>query len=229
MSSFMDNYEDVQSRVRRWQVAFPVGRLETEVVWHDFVKGQVLVVAKCFREYEDQYPSGVDWAYGDVATYPQSMKKFFLEDTVTSAIGRCLSLVLETTTKATAQDMAKVKTNDAKPLPKPFADKLADKIIMPVEDDPWTNKAIEPAGTIADAVALMSEVMGATKIDKDIPHCQHGERIWRTGNKNGKPWANMSCPVQPKRQETWADVNKCDPIWYVIDNNGAWKPQEPRA
>jgi len=225
MSSFMDNYEDVQSRVRRWQIAFPVGRIETEVTWHDFAKGQVLVVAKCFREYEDQYPSGVDWAYGDIATYPQSMKKFFLEDTVTSAIGRCLSLVLETTTKATAQDMAKVKANE----PKPFAEKLAEKITMPVENDPWTIKAVEPAGTIADAVALVSEVMGAVKIDKDIPHCKHGERIWKTGNKNGRAWANMSCPVQPKRQETWAEVDKCEPIWYVIDSQGAWKPQEARS
>lgn len=219
MSSFMDNYEDVQSRVRRWQVAFPVGRIETEVTWHDFVKGQVLVVAKCFREYEDQYPSGVDWAYGDIATYPQSMKKFFLEDTVTSAIGRCLSLVLETTTKATSQDMAKVKANE----PKPFAEKLAEKITMPVENDPWTVKAVEPAGTIADAVTLVQEVMGAVKIDKDIPLCRnchdHKPMTWQTGvsAKNSKPWARFSCYACK------------DVMWYVIDNNGAWKPQEART
>jgi hypothetical protein len=39
----------------------------------------------------------------------------------------------------------------------------------------------------------------------------------------------MSCSGQPARLETWANFNKCDPIWYVIDNNGAWKPQEVRA
>jgi hypothetical protein len=39
----------------------------------------------------------------------------------------------------------------------------------------------------------------------------------------------MSCPVTPQRQETWAQVDKCDPIWYVIDANGAWKPQEVRS
>jgi hypothetical protein len=222
MSSFMDNYEDVQSRVRRWQVAFPVGRIETEVVWHDFVKGQVLVVAKCFREYEDQNPSGVDWAYGDIATYPQSMRKFFLEDTVTSAIGRCLSLVLETATKATAQDMAKVKVNE----PKPYLEKLADKIIMPLEDDPWSIKAVEPAPSAADAVALVQEVLGAIKIDKDIPHCKHGERVWKTGNKNGRAWANMGCSGRPRVHETWADFDKCDPIWYVINSDGSWKPQD---
>jgi hypothetical protein len=112
--------------------------------------------------------------------------------------------------------------------PKPFAEKLADKITVEKEDDPWTIKAVTPAPSAADAVALVQEVLGATKIDKDIPHCSHGERVWRTGNKNGKPWANMSCGGQPQRNETWADFNKCDPIWYVIDANGTWKPQEPR-
>jgi hypothetical protein len=122
------------------------------------------------------------------------------------------------------EEMAKV--NQAQP--KPFAEKLADKITVEKEDDPWTIKAVEPAPSAADAVALVQEVLGATKVDKDIPHCKHGERVWRTGNKNGKAWANMGCPLTPQRQETWADIDKCDPIWYVIDNNGAWKPQEVR-
>ena len=121
--------------------------------------------------------------------------------------------------------MTKVKAAE----PKPFAEKLNDKIIMPIEDDAWTIKAVQPAPSAADAVALVQDVLGATKIDKNIPHCKHGERIWRTGNKNGKAWANMSCSVQPQRQETWADVDTCDPIWYVINSQGTWSPQEARS
>jgi hypothetical protein len=121
--------------------------------------------------------------------------------------------------------MSKVKAAE----PKPFAEKLADKITMPVEDDPWTTKSVEAAPSSADAIALVQEVLGATKIDKDIPHCAHGEREWRTGNKNGKAWANMSCSAKPMNGERWSEINKCDPIWYVIDANGSWKPQEARA
>jgi hypothetical protein len=121
--------------------------------------------------------------------------------------------------------MSKVKAAE----PKPFTEKLNDRIITEVEDDPWTVKAVAPAASAAEAVALVQDVLGATKIDKDIPECRHGQRLWRTGNKNGKAWANMSCPVQPQRLETWADVDKCDPIWYVIDVNGAWKPQVARS
>jgi hypothetical protein len=124
--------------------------------------------------------------------------------------------------------MEKVGQIADKPTAKPFKEKLADKITMEVENDPWNVKAVTPAPSAAEAVALVQDVLGATKIDKDIPDCKHGQRLWRTGNKNGKPWANMSCPVQPQRQQTWAEIDKCDPIWYVIDNMGAWKPQEAR-
>jgi len=125
--------------------------------------------------------------------------------------------------------MEKVGQVAGSPTPKPFVEKLAEKITMPVEDDPWTVKAVAPAPSAADAVALVQEVLGATKIDKDIPHCKHGAREWRTGNKNGKAWANMSCSAKPMNGERWSEVNKCDPIWYVIDANGSWKPQEARS
>jgi hypothetical protein len=125
--------------------------------------------------------------------------------------------------------MEKVNRLAEKSVAKPFAEKLAEKVIMPVEDDAWTVKAVNPAPSAAEAVALVQEVLCAVKIDKDIPECKHGQRVWRTGNKNGKAWANMGCPLTPQRQETWADIDKCDPIWYVIDNNGAWKPQEARS
>ena len=113
--------------------------------------------------------------------------------------------------------------------PKPFLTKLEEKIIMEVENDPWAIKEVAPAQTSTEAVDLVKEILGGTKIDKDIPHCSHGEREWRTGNKNGKAWANMSCSAKPMNGERWSEVNKCDPIWYVIDANGSWKPQEPRA
>jgi hypothetical protein len=150
-----------------------------------------------------------------------------LENCETSAIGRALANAGYVTKgkRPSREEMSKVKANE----PKPLLNRLEEKIIMPVEDDAWTIKAVQPAGSAADAVALVQEVLGATKIDKDIPHCSHGAREWRTGNKNGKPWANMGCSAKPMNGERWSEVNKCEPIWYVIDNNGAWKPQEARS
>jgi hypothetical protein len=75
----------------------------------------------------------------------------------------------------------------------------------------------------------MTEVMGASKIDKDIPQCVHGAREWRTGNKNGRAWANMGCSAKPMNGERWSEVNKCEPIWYVINSQGTWSPQEAKS
>ena len=224
----LEDYETV-AMLNKWFVEnYPMGRTSIEIIYHDVEKGYITCKAEIYRDANDPFPATSNIAHGVRDQYIQNMRRFYAEDIASSALGRAITLLKGGNT-ATRDDMEKVGQVVGSPTPKPFVEKLAEKITMPVEDDPWTIKAVQPAPSAADAVALVQEVLGATKIDKDIPHCKHGERLWRTGNKNGKPWANMSCPVTPKRQETWSDVDKCDPIWYVIDANGSWKPQEARA
>jgi hypothetical protein len=220
----LDDYETVEERLVKFWKDHPDGQIHTKLL--ENTTSRFIVEASVFRTEADARP----WTTGLAEETVQGRgvnATSALENCETSAIGRALANAGYATKgkRASREEMSKVKANE----PKPFIEKLAEKITMPVEDDPWTVKAVQPAPSAADAVALVQEVLNATKIDKDIPHCKHGERIWRTGSKNGKPWANMSCPVQPGRQETWAQVDKCDPIWYVIDNNGAWKPQEARS
>ena len=219
----LEDYETVEERLVKFWKEHPDGRISTTLV--ESTLQRFIVQASIFRTEVDVHPWTTGYAEETVSTRGVNSTSA-LENCETSAIGRALANAGYVTKgkRPSREEMSKVKAAE----PKPFAEKLADKITMPVEDDPWTVKAVEPTPTAADAVALVQEVLGATKIDKDIPHCIHGERVWRTGNKNGKPWANMSCGGQPQRNETWADFNKCDPIWYVIDNNGQWKPQEAR-
>jgi hypothetical protein len=112
--------------------------------------------------------------------------------------------------------MSKVKAAE----PKPFTEKLNDRIITEVEDDPWTVKAVAPAPSAAEAVALVQDRLGAVKIDKDIPLCRnchdHKPMTWKTGvsNKNGKPWANFNCFACK------------DVIWYNLAADGTWKVRE---
>ena len=216
----LDDYETVEERLVKFWKEHPDGRISTTLV--ESTLQRFIVQASVFRTEVDVHPWTTGYAEETVSTRGVNSTSA-LENCETSAIGRALANAGYVTKgkRPSREEMSKVKAAE----PKPFAEKLAEKVIMPTEDDPWTVKAVEPAPSAADAVALVQEVLGATKIDKDIPHCSHGQRIWRTGNKNGKPWANMSCSGQPQRNETWADFNKCDPIWYVIDNNGAWKPQ----
>jgi hypothetical protein len=219
----LEDYETVEERLAKFWKEHPDGRIYTEIIEHTLQR--FIVKASIYRTEVDAHPWTTGFAEETVSTRGVNSTSA-LENCETSAIGRALANANYAAKgkRPSREEMAKV--NQAQP--KPFAEKLSDKIITPVEDDPWTVKAVEPAPTAAEAVALVQEVLGATKIDKDIPHCQHGERVWRTGNKNGKPWANMSCGGQPQRNETWADFNKCDPIWYVINSQGTWSPQEAR-
>jgi hypothetical protein len=206
MAFNLDNYEDVQSRVKRFQEAFPVGRIVCDVIQFDAVKGHILVAASVYREHEDTLPAAVDYAFGDAATYPAQMRKFYVEDTCTSAIGRSISLILETTTKATKQDMAKVERikNDERSA-------VIANAPLAVENtwDEFVGKEPTPEPTtLNDLVGLVQQVFGEAE---PIPTCSHGQRQIKGGITNGKSWQGAYCPL-PK-----SDKARCsEVIWYVM-------------
>ena len=215
----LSNYEDVNSRIRRFQVAYPVGRIVTDVIQFNAEKGHILVSAQIYREHEDTLPAAVDYAFGDASTFNVSMRKFYVEDTVTSAIGRALSLVLETSHKPTVQDMARTKLAEPKP-----------EKYIPVmkENDPWTIKTVAMPITSEEAVATVKDIIGATT-DKDVPRCPHGEMHWAHGmTKANKAWGHFKCIASAT-----GEMNRCpkgeDVIWYEIGPDGAWRPQKVRA
>ena len=132
------------------------------------------------------------------------MKKWFIEDTITSAYGRVIGLLtpsLEHNARPTVQDMQKVET-------------------LPADPDPWSTKAaIEDMPTMATAVADISTQLGGELV-KEAPQCIHGHMVWREGTsqKTGKAWANYSCTEKNK-------ATQCQPNWYVLTSDGTWKPQ----
>ncbi len=215
----LSSYEDVNSRIRRFQISFPVGRIVTDVIQFNAEKGHVLISAQIYREHEDTLPAAVDYAFGDASTFNASMRKFYVEDTVTSAIGRALSLVLETTHKPTIQDMARAKLAEPKP----------EKYIPVVnEADPWTIKTVAAPSTSAEAVSIVKDIIGGTT-DKDVPRCPHGEMHWAHGmTKANKPWGHFKCMAAAT-----GEMNRCpkgeDVIWYEISPEGNWRPQKVRA
>ena len=58
---------------------------------------------------------------------------------------------------------------------------------------------------------------GNVETQPGIETCQHGDRVWREGEKNGRAWGGWACPADKP--------NQCAMKWYVLGSDGQWKPQ----
>jgi hypothetical protein len=218
--SFLDNYEDVAARIARLWATHPTARVQTNIVDFNAEKGFVLIQAQIFREYEDVNPSATDYAFGNVATYNVNMKKFFVEDTVTSAIGRAIGLLLGADKRPTRQDMEKVESLSTK-----VANSTAD------DYDPWTVKfgevpSYKTAGeaeqsgipSLGSSMDEIAKQLGGELV-KEAPTCSHGYRVWKQAHEGApKNWGGYFCTERTK-------ATQCAPSWYVLASDGKWKPQ----
>jgi hypothetical protein len=215
---FLDNYEASRERLERWNRTFPLGRIETRIVEFSAEKGYVLVEAKAFRNDTDLNPAGIDYAYGYQGAYQQNMRRWFVEDSVTSAIMRVQQLVMGGAERSTKEIMEQVEKTPA-------------KIANTDATDYWTTKfgdvpsyktpeEAEQSGipSFGSSMEKLADQLGGV-LDKEAPQCRHGHRVWRTGKsaKTGKDWANYSCVGRKPDQ--------CEPVWYVFTSDGTWKPQ----
>ena len=199
---FLDNYEDVNARIKRFRTEFPSGRLVAYIEDIDIIKGTVLVKAEAYREYEDAVPSAVDYAFGNVATLTNNMKKWLIEDTVTSAYGRVIGLLTPSEhARPTVQDMQKVEN-------------------LPADPDPWSTKAfaMENIPTMGEAVQEIGAQLGGELV-KEAPQCSHGHMVWKQSHDGApKSWGGYFCTERTK-------ATQCTPRWYVLRSTGKWETQ----
>lgn len=209
-----NDYEMVQERLPKWWADNPDGSIETEMVVDR--PDYCVFVAKIWRTHADLKPTATGWARTVYDTNKQT-REFGMELAETSAIGRALANYTYSGAKrASREEMTKIarqKISEAKSEP---------YIPVPKEDDPWTIKQVEPAQPAASAVEIVKEIIGAEVIGKDIPTCQHGDMVWKTGvsGKTKKPWAHFKCAVAG---------DFCKIIWYEVAADGTWKPQPNRG
>jgi hypothetical protein len=219
--SFLDNYEDVAARIQRFWATYPNGRIETNILDFNAEKGYVLIQCRVWKDIEDLHPAGTDLAFGNVNTYNVQMKKFFCEDTSTSAIGRCIGLVLGSDKRPTLQNMQQIDQID----PKVVQDSAQDY-------DLWSSKhgdvasfksreEAEAAGiaTLGTAIDSIKTSLGCVQVAA-APLCVHGHMIWKEGvsAKTGKAWGGYMCVEKVK-------AHQCPPNWFTLASDGQWKPQ----
>jgi len=219
--SFLDNYEDVAARIQRFWATYPNGKIHTSIMDVNLEKGYVLIECRIYRNYEDQEAAGIDYAFGNVSTYNVQMKKWFIEDTCTSAIGRCAGLVLGTDKRPTVQNMRQVEQIDSQIVQDSAKD--YDYWSTKHGDVPsfQTREAAEEVGmpTLGVAIDEIKGSLGGVQIAA-APLCAHGHMIWKEGTsaKNGKAWGGYMCVEKVKSKQ-------CPPVWYTLASDGQWKPQ----
>ena len=203
--SFLDNYEDVNTRIKRFRTEYPAGRLVAFIEDVNLKEGWILVRAEAYKEFEDHVPSAIDYAYGNVASLTQNMKKWVVEDTVTSAYGRVIGLLSPSDARPTRQDMQRVEA-------------------LPASPDPWATLSItqtaHETGTTAltTAVAEIQGQLGGELVPAP-PRCAHGTMIWKQAAAGSpKNWGGYFCTEKTK-------ATQCTPNWHVMTSSGQWRAQ----
>jgi hypothetical protein len=201
MAAFLDGYEGNKERTDRWIKTFPEGRLEATIVNFDADKGSILVRAAAWRNQTEIEPAGIDFAFGYQAAYNANMKRWFVEDTVTSALMRVMALVMGGTEKATKETMEKVNAADVY--------------------DPWATKFgdVPSYKTSAEAEMAGTPSFGSSDDSPAAPECHHGAMRWNQSKPDApKVWAGYFCTHKDKE-------GQCTPRWYVLRSTGKWEPQ----
>jgi len=221
MSFDLSTYEGVNDRIIRFRKEFPTGRLEVHILDMNLQAGMILIEARAYRNYEDDKPSAIDMAFGLQSTFNLNMKKFYIEDTATSAIGRVIGMLTPSPVgRPTRQDMEKVEQTYTEPVADPYA-KAKEMGITNYEYDQmaksWSEEPFVGV-SIGSAIEAIQESLG-DEMAGVSPKCKHGHRLLMEGisTKTGRPYRGYKCMEKLKEKQ-------CEMIWYRILDSGEWLP-----
>ena len=188
----LESYEDVNSRIKRFRETHVSGRIETQIIDIDITKGYVLIQAAVYREHEDLVPAAIDFAF-EIRSDRGVNKDFWVENAVTSAVGRAIGLLMPSEKRPTKQDMEKVE-------------RLSH---VPAQSDPWATFTVSTsdAESVGDVLQLVSDKLGG-EIVEESPLCAHGRMLPKSGtsSKTGRPYSGFVCPSKVK-------ADQCAAVW----------------
>ena len=228
----LEDYETVEERLIKYWKDHPDGRIDTKLV--EASATRFIVQAYIYRTEADQQP----WTSGlaeETISGRGVNATSALENCETSAIGRALASAGYATKgkRPSREEMSKVAkadqvTSTIQEVKAKMLETSGTYIPVVKEEDPWTIKPATMPPTMGEAVSTVKEIIGG-QTEKDIPHCKHGEMMWKTGTtKAGKPWGHMKCKAAVTGEIGGRCESPNDVIWYEIAKDGSWQRQKAR-
>ena len=189
------DYETANSTIKRYWSEFPTGRINPVIEEMDLIKGYIFIKTEIYKDYDEPYPTVVDYAYGNVAFYPENMKKWFVEDTVTSSISRAIKLLTPSESRPSLEDMKRVEHFAEVPFPKKLT-----------EDTPKAEFT-----SLGEAVGQLGEQIIEGTQSSSSPQCSHGYMLRKEGinSKTDKPFKGFVCSSKDRNFQ-------CKPIWEPV-------------
>ena len=209
MSFNLENYEDVNARIKRFRAEFPSGRLEAYIEDIDIKGGTILVKALAYRSYEDEKPAAMDYAF-ESRDGSRINANWWVENAVTSAYGRVIGCLTPGESRPTRQDMERAKDlEDAhkKALEAAHGGLTAwevEQMAKKRESAAYAN----PVPSMSEAIDALQAGLGASPIPES-PVCRHGHMLEKSGTneKTGKAYHGYVCSSKSRQDQ-------CPPLWW---------------
>ena len=191
MSNYLDDYVSVQDRLKEFINAYPDYRIKTHVLEESLASNCDVYIVKTelYRTEADPAP----WTTG--LSSESKQKQYALELAETGSLGRALNA---------AGFFAKPSGTPKKPI-QTTKPELAEFVKEQRPNDP------EP---IVWDVSEIANQLGAEIVD-EIPLCDHGPMILKSGNKEGKEYRGWVCSYKDKNFQ-------CKAKWMRIGSDGKW-------
>jgi len=197
----LTQYEDAATLNRWFLNNYPLGRIDLQLVEINLDKGIVVFKGSLYRDSNDANPAVTNYAKGERDDYPAHMRKWYLEDTATSCIARCLTLLKGSNKTAPKESMARATTWSVEPKAALLDDiQSADR---------------HAAEVFAEAVRNAPDVVMREVGTLPEQVCEDGSRMrFKEGisKTTGKPFKGYVCECG----------KGCPAKWATQSSNGNW-------
>lgn len=236
----LNDYEDVATLNRWYQDNYPAGRIALTTEYFNATDQEILIRCDLYRDYTDANPAVTNYARGRASDYPKNMARWYVEDTSTSVIGRCILLLKAAEKTATQDSMVQVKYSEEQLKRKAHFDsggtiETYDKsyrqgdtghkvehpfkpveAVKEVPNEPqtvvWDEEETTAFQSTGNFIGDLQRQLGASV---EGFKCAHGDMLKKEGTgKTGKPYFGYVCGAKSK-------ADQCDAKWAKLVG-GSW-------